>query len=97
MPVGYQILIADGAVKASGTPVTVYGMNITSGGGGGGIVILRNGTSTGGTLVIQEHGTTSLSLSKDYKGVGITFPSGCFVDIDANVVNVTIFYEVVKS
>ena len=90
---GFQVVTSDIVLGASGVPVVVYGMNITSGGGGGGIVILRNGTSTAGTLLIQEHGTTSVAVTKDYNGIGIVFPSGCFVDVDANVSAVTVFYE----
>ena len=89
--VGYQIFSVDGPVVASGIPVAIYGMNVVSGGGGG-PVVLRNGTSASSTAFIHEMGNANSSESFAYT-VGIVFPAGCFVDVDADVTQVTIFYE----
>lgn len=87
---GYARFTADGAVKSSGAPVCVYGISFLSGGTAG-VVILRDGTSTAGTSVIQENGVISSGKTENYPGV--VFPSGCFVDIDANVTQVSVFYN----
>lgn len=96
MAVGYQLITADGVLSTSGEPVIIYGIHILSGAGGGGVVNLRSGTAVGGTIIIQEKGTTSQGKSFSYGGVGITFPSGCYVDIDANVTSVAVTYKRVK-
>lgn len=87
--VGFTVLTVDGQVGTG--PVAVYGLNLTSGGGAS-VVALRNGTSTAGTIVIQEKGTTGQGVSFDYMN-GIVFPSGCFCDVDANISSVAVFYK----
>lgn len=96
MAVGYQLVTSDIVLGTSGTPVAIYGMNILSSGGGAGVVKLRSGTAVGGTIIIQEVGTTSQGVSKNYGGNGIVFPSGCFVDVDANVVSVAVEFKTVS-
>lgn len=92
---GYKVISADGVLGDSGKAVAVYGMNIISGGTAG-VVILRDGATVGSTSVIQEVGTISVGKSIGYY-VGVVFPNGCFVDIDANVTQVTLFYEQIKT
>ncbi len=96
MAVGFQRITADGVLNTSGEPVAIYGLNILSTGGGGGVVNLRSGTAVGGAIIIQEQGTTSQGRSVNYGGNGIVFPSGCYVDVDANVTSVTIAFERLK-
>lgn len=96
MAVGYQVITEDGVLSTSGEPVIIYGINILSGGGGAGVVNLRTGTAVSGAIIIQEKGTTGQGKSFSYGGVGITFPSGCYVDVDANVTSVTINFKRVK-
>lgn len=93
--VGFQIRTDDGVINTSGEPIAVYGIHIISGETAG-VVILRNGTSTAGTAVIQEEGTISAGVTFHFGGSGVVFPSGCFVDVDANVSSVTVFYQRVK-
>lgn len=96
MSVGFQRRTDDGVVSTSGEPVAIYGINIVSGGGGGGVVNLRSGTAVSGTIIIQEQGVTSQGKSITYGGNGIVFPSGCYVDIDANTTAVTINFKRLK-
>lgn len=91
--VGYAVISADGVLNTSGAPVAVYGFQILSGDGGAGSVVLRNGTTTGGTAVITEEGTQSQGVTFDFGGIGVVFPSGCFVDLGADTTSVTVFYE----
>jgi hypothetical protein len=86
----YQLVTAD-AQLGSGT-VAVYGMHIISGASAG-IVTLRNGTSTGGTQIMRETGTADTGYSVNFGGEGVVFPSGCFVDINADVTSVAVWYE----
>jgi hypothetical protein len=76
---------ADAVAGPSGKPIRVYGLTVTSGGGGNGVCLLKNGTTSGGTVYISQTGTTPTSVSWDYGVYGRLFPDGCFVDMDANV------------
>lgn len=96
MAVGYQVITEDGVLSTSGEPVAVYGVYILSGAGGGGVVNLRTGTAVGGAIIIQEKGTTSQGKAFPYGGKGIVFPSGCYVDVDANVTQVTVTFQRLK-
>jgi hypothetical protein len=96
MAVGYQLVVADGVLSSAGEPVAVYGMNIISTGGGGAVIKLRSGSAVSGTIIIQETGTTSQGKSFNYGGNGIVFPSGCYVDVDANTTSVAIEYQRLK-
>lgn len=90
---GYQIISADGVLNTSGAAVRVFGINIDSGGGGAGVVILRNGTSGSATAVVTESGTTGAGRHIDFGDAGFYFPAGCYVDIDANVDQVTVIFR----
>lgn len=92
---GYKVVSSDSVIHSSGTPIAVYGLNLVSGAGGGSKVILRNGTTSAGTAVITYTGVTSEGKSDFFGGVGVVFPSGCFVDTDANIESCTIVYEVI--
>lgn len=89
---GYQKVTADAAVSSSGAPVVIYGLHIKSAAGGAGNVILYDGTSTSDTEVQKETGVTDQGKSFDYPE-GKVFPLGCFVDIDANVSYVAVWFE----
>ena len=89
---GYQVVSSDIALGTSGSPVVVYGVNMISDTTAG-VVVLRNGTTTGGTLIVSVTGTISTGTYHDFGG-GIVFPAGCFVDITANVTpSCTVVYE----
>lgn len=92
MPIGWQVLSADGAIGVSGSPVKLWGFNFVSGASAG-TVIFRNGTSASGTEVFRQTGTANAATTAMPGGDGIVFPSGLFVDIDANVTQATAFYE----
>jgi hypothetical protein len=92
MAPGYQVLSADGVVNTSGSAVRVYGLNIVSAGGGVGVVILRNGTTGSGTALITQGVAAGDSTYTDF-GVGVLFPSGCYVDIDATITQATVVYD----
>lgn len=94
MASGFQTFTGDAVLHSSGTAVIIYGINLVSGGSGG-VVALRAGTDVTGTIVIQENGTAGQGKTVSYGENGIVFPTGCFVDIDANVSFVTISYQVV--
>lgn len=94
--VGFTRITADGVLSAAGEPVIIYGVHILSGAGGGGVVNLRDGSAVSGTILIQEQGTASKGKSVSYGGLGLSFPNGCYVDIDANVTSVTVDYQRVK-
>lgn len=90
---GYKVITEDGVLHSAGVPATVYGINITSDATAG-VVTLRNGSVVGAAAVLVITGTASTSTYHDL-GEGVTFPSGCFVDVDANALSVTVVYDVV--
>lgn len=91
--IGFSYHTSDSAVGTSGDAVAVYGLHIISTGGGGAVINLRNGTSASATSLVKETGTVSTGKTIDFGGVGVVFPSGCFVDVDSNTTSVTVFYE----
>ena len=91
MRLGYARLTADGVLNSSGKPVAIRTIHIMSGATPG-VVILRHGTAVTDTATIQETGTANTGRTIDL-GANVVFPSGCFVDVDANVTYVTIGYE----
>lgn len=90
---GTQLVTVDAAIGTSGATTRVFGIHILSTGGGGGVVALRNGTSTGDTIWVQETGTTSKGVTFFYGDKGFLFPNGCFVDIDNNTTSVAVIYS----
>ena len=90
---GYKHVTADGEVSTSGQPVVIYDVQIVSGAGGAGSVILRNGTDSGGTAILTLTGTVSKGDNFPMGEVGVLFPGGCFLDLDANAAEVTVTYE----
>ena len=94
--IGYRVLTADGNVgNTAGQAVAVVSIQLNSGSGGAGSVILRNGTTTGGTAVYEftGAGADALDVFTLAGGQGVTFPSGCFVDVGSNVDSVTVAYQ----
>ena len=89
---GYQVVTEDAALDTAGQAVAVYGINIISDGTAG-VVSLRGGDVVGDSIVMTLTGTASTGVYIDL-GAGVTFPSGCFVDISANVTpSCTLVYE----
>lgn len=90
---GTQVITADGVVAAAGQAVRIFSVHIISGGGGAAAVSLRTGSVVGGAIWITETGTVSTGKTFNYGFQGLLFPSGCFVDVDANTTSVTITYN----
>lgn len=90
---GSQLITADGVVGTSGSATRIFNMHIISTGGGGAVVSLKSGTSSSGTVYITESGTTSTGKTFDYGPKGHLFPSGCFVDVDANTTSVLVSFS----
>lgn len=88
-----QLISADGVLGVSGRPTRVFSMHIISSGGGAAAVSLRAGTAVSGTIDITETGTTSKGVTFMYGTQGFFFPTGCFVDVDANTTSVFISYN----
>jgi len=83
---GSQAIVSgtDAVVGRSGKPVRVFAVNFTSDGTAG-VLILRNGTSTGGTAFVTENGVVSSGKTVEYGTSGVSFPAGCFLDVDSHV------------
>lgn len=91
--ISFQRLTADGAVLSSGRAVAVYGLCII--GTGDTTVLLRNGTSASDAIAIAATGLAGVSRMVNFSDVGVVFPSGCYVDVDANIEAVTVLYEAI--
>jgi hypothetical protein len=75
-----QLVTADIAVGTSGAPTRVF--QITSlCDGSTRQVLLRNGTSTSGTIYFQRTGTANVSVTNEFGEEGLLFPGGCFADV----------------
>lgn len=89
-PTGSVLVTADRELIEAGKPVRVFNINlISSGTTGGSTIALLNGGATG-TIYIKETGTVSTGKTFDYGINGHLFPSGCYVDVDANIVSALI-------
>jgi hypothetical protein len=83
------------AVGISGKPTRVYHVSILSGAIAGQIK-LYNGTSTSGTVYVQQLCTVvNTSNEFDYGQEGFLFPNGCYYEevVDANVKSTTIMFS----
>lgn len=94
--VGYQRISADSVIGDSGNPIALYGWSLLSGATAG-LVIFRNGTSGSGTEVMRDTGTINEEVQFSLGGVGVVFPDGLYVDIDANVTGIAVFYSQLRT
>ncbi len=85
----------DAVVGVSGVPTRVFTLHIVSDGTAG-VAILRNGTTTGGTLYVSETGTISAGKTINFGTQGMMFPSGCFLDVDTHVISGVVTYAIEK-
>jgi hypothetical protein len=83
---------ADVVIGTSGKPTRVFSINFLSGATAS-VINVRNGTSTAGTALIREDGVISSAKTVNYGTVGVFFPAGCFLDVDANTVSGSISYS----
>lgn len=88
---GTQRGTADAALGTSGLPVRVKTVHFLSGGTAS-TLQLRNGTSASDTVYVTINGTISTGTTVNFGDAGIVFPSGCFVDVDANLTYFTITF-----
>lgn len=91
MASAYQKVTADGDIGVAGRAKVVLGVHVVSGGGAG-TVILRNGTSTGDTAVINCVGVPNEGSYFGF-GDGIVFPNGCYYDEDSGVSYALVIYR----
>jgi len=84
---------ADVQMVATGRQVRVFNMHIISAGTVA-VVDLKTGGS-GGTIRIQQTGAAvSTGTNFNYGTEGVVFPSGLYVNVDANTTSVSITYAV---
>ena len=90
---GTQRIVGDGdiAIGTSGHPIRVFNIEVISGGTAS-TVILHSGTAiVAGDNYGQVDGVANKSVVINYAG-GKLFPSGCFLQTDANSAFVTVTY-----
>lgn len=88
---GITRLTADGAVGTSGRAIRVFSIELISGATAS-TTSFKNGTSTAGTAYAQVDGLANSSVVVNYAG-GKLFPSGCYMDTDANISYCTVVYS----
>lgn len=83
---GTQAIVSttDAVVGTSGVPTRVFTLHIISDGTAG-VASLRNGTSASAVASTTETGTASTGKTINYGTQGMSFPSGCFLDVDTHV------------
>ncbi len=84
--IGQERLTADGQVGPAGA-TRIYWVHLVSGGTGS-TTTLKNGTTTGGTAIVQVDGVANQGVTINFAG-GCRFPDGCFMDTDANITYAT--------
>lgn len=89
---GTQLVTSDAVVGVSGKPTRVFSIDVVGGSGGVASPVLRNGSTTGGTIYVQaDTSAASKGLHIDWPQ-GILFPAGCFCDVDANTTSVAVTF-----
>jgi hypothetical protein len=88
---GAKWVTADSIIGTSGRPIRLWAVNMLS--GTAGELVLRNGTTSSGTVWICEQGTLNTGKTVQYGKEGILFPNGMFYDDDANFTEVLIQYS----
>lgn len=98
MKTGYQFVTSSAVLGGAGVPVVLYGVSIVDDGAAG--TVNFKVTNSSGTIIIKEVTTpsgTSSVKTVEYAGAnGVTFPSGCYVEIDGDVSSATVFYDTLK-
>ena len=80
----------DIAIGGAGKPIRVFSAHVLSGGTAA-TVSLRNGTSASATVFVQIDGVISKGATLTFPE-GLLFPAGCFADVDANTVDLTVAF-----
>ncbi len=87
---GIQTITADGVIGQSGKPVRVFSIHLISAGIPS-VLAVHNGTSASGTQILSITGTANTGVTTSFEQ-GLRFPDGCYVNVDANITNVTFSY-----
>ena len=87
---GCTRLTADGLVGPSGKSIRVFSVHLVSGATAS-TTYLKLGISTAGTAYLQIDGVASQGVTVNIAG-GLSFPTGCYMDTDANISYCTIVY-----
>jgi hypothetical protein len=92
--VGWKVVAIDGVIGVSGTPKLIYGLCVQTDAADA-TVVLRDGTADTATAVITSTTTSGANSGQlfQFGGVGIMFPNGCFADLDANTLEVAVYYQ----
>jgi len=97
MAFGTQQLTAVGIIGKSGDPVTVFGVQFTSGGTAS-VVSLYNGPAASGTPYFQGTGVINQTTSPaNFPSAGIYFPGGCYVSWDGNGSGANVQYQMSQT
>lgn len=87
-----NVATTDQAVGTSGKPTRVFQITVLSDGTAG-VSLLRNGTSTSGTIYVNPTNVVNKSATVSFGEEGILFPGGCFADVDAHCIATLITYR----
>lgn len=87
--VGYKVLTASGVVGDSTKPQALYGYGFKSTGTAGQLVLFE-GTSSLGTVVLDQTGLISSTVYNNL-GVGVVFTNGLYASFDGNIARATFF------
>lgn len=90
MSIGSKVITSSDALVDSTNPTVVYAVIVKSGGTAASVLLKL--AATGGQEYDQIDGTINKAIVRSYPG-GLLFPTGCFVDLDANTTYVTVIYE----
>ncbi len=93
--VGYKVLTASGVVGDSAKPQALYGYGFKSDGTAGQLVLF-DGTSSLGTVVMDQTGIISSTVYNNL-GCGVVFPIGLYASFDSHVTRATFFYRQVLT
>lgn len=97
MPGGYQRRTTDGVIGISGQAIRLYGLQIQSGAAAG-VVACHDGTSSSGNKILDVAGEPNKTIPvPDIPAAGVYFPTGLYLDVNADVTAVIANYEQVIS
>lgn len=91
----YHRRTTSGAILSSGTPIIVYGVVLYASAAAAAIT-LKNGTSVSANTVLTLTANIDAGTLRDFGGVGVIFPNGCYVEKENDITNFTVFYEVLN-
>jgi hypothetical protein len=93
--VGYKVLTASGVVGDSGKPQALYGYGFKSGATAG-VLTLFDGTSSLGTVVMDQQGLISSTVYNSF-GCAVVFTTGLYASFDGNITRASMFVRQVLT